>query len=374
MKTMGSSFLAILLCLMIQMTLGIQPLSAQPFTINLIYESSVTSLTNAAQVENAIGVAAQTFQGLYTNPITVNITVNWGDSSFGSSSLVLDGYPSYAEVTNALRAAATTAADSNAVASLPASDPIAPYLWFIPRAEAKALTSLNSYFDLNPNDTNVDGGIYFASNITWTFDPTNRAVSKAYDLIGVAEHEISEVLGRCFDLNDNPAGTYVPYDLFRFTNNGARSFDVHGSNVYFSVDDGLTPLKYFNAVTNGPVTTDVQDWALIGATDSFEYEIAIGKKAILSSADLIALDIIGYDLNFQPPSLAGVRLTNGTFKISFTNVTGLGFAVLASTNLSSASNNWVNLGTPTENVVGQYQFIDTQTTTNKTRFYRVVLP
>jgi hypothetical protein len=358
---------------LLALALLILPWPAQAFTINLVYDSSVTTLTNAAQVEEAFTVAVQTFQSLYTNPITVNINVYWGNSGFGNSGDSLIGNPSYAELTNALSSGATTAADSNAVASLPASDPIAPDVWWIPRAEAKALTSLSSLFGMDPNDTNNDGAVYFGPNVNWTFDPTNRAVPGAYDFISVAEHEISEVLGRCYALNYNPSGGYVPYDLFRFTNNGARTFNVYDSGVYFSVNNGLTALKYFNAVTNGPITSDVQDWLPGSTPDSFDFARGPDQKAILSFADLTALDVIGYDLNFIPPSLAGVRLTNGNFEISFTNVTGLGFVVWASTNLSLSAGNWTNLGAPTEIAIGQYQFIDTQAPNDHTRFYRVVL-
>lgn len=351
------------------------PLSAQALTIHLIYDSSVTNLTNAAEVEGAFSAAVQTFQSLYTNPITVNITVEWGNSDFGNSGEALDGWPSYAQITNALKDAAKTVADRSAVASLPPSDPItSQHVYWIPRAEAKALTDFHSYFLLDPNDTNIDGSVSFASNISWTFDPTNRAVAGKYDFIGIAEHEISEALGRCSDLNYDPTNGYVPNDLFRFTNNGARSFGVNDSGVYFSINNGLTALRYFNAVTNLPVTTDVQDWELSGTSDACDFALVLGQKAILSSVDLTALDIIGYDLNFKPPNLSGVWLTNGNFKITFTNVTGLGFVVLANTNLSLSASNWTTLGTPIENPVGQYQFIDAQAKTNKTRFYRVSLP
>ena len=83
---------------------------------------------------------------------------------------------------------------------------------------------------------------------------------------------------------------------------------------------------------------------------------------------------MGYNLNFHPPRVKGLRLANGNFQISFTNVPGLGFAVLASTNIALSVTNWTVLGTPTEGPVGQYQFTDATAPANQKRFYRVSLP
>ncbi len=341
-------------------------LSASALTFNVTYDSSVTSLTNAAQVEAAFGVAAQTFQRLYTNAMTVNLTVYFSSAvSLGQSSYSLVGNPTYAQLTNALRVSRTTAADSNSVASLPAGNPIGASVWWIPRAEAKALTSLS--LGVSPNDAGQDGSVTFASTVSYTFDATNRAVAGKFDFIAVAEHEISEVLGRGFALNYGISG-YQPYDLFRFTNSGARSLSVNDTNVYFSVDNGVTALKYFYTNVN---FGDVQDWQSSSPADSFNAFLAAGQKAFLSSADLTSLDILGYNLNFSPPRLNGVRLGNGTFQLTFTNVPGLNFSILASTNLALPSTNWPALDTPIENPAGQYLFTDS--ITNNARFYRVRL-
>ncbi len=241
-------------------------LPAPALTFNVTFDGSVTILTNATQVETAFTNATLVFQNLYTNPMTVNLTVFFSSGvNLGQSGIALTGNPTYVQLTNALRAARTTAAASNSVASLPPTDPTpnssAGTNWWVPTTEAKAL---NGSFGVTTNNSSQDGSVTFASTVSYTFDPTNRAVSGKFDFIAVAEHEISEVLGRIDGLNIGNGG-YVPYDLFRFTNNGARSLNVNSTNVYFSVDDGVTSLKTFNTNGNGG---DLQDWASSSTADS----------------------------------------------------------------------------------------------------------
>jgi hypothetical protein len=77
-----------------------------------------------------------------------------------------------------------------------------------------------------------------------------------------------------------------------------------------------------------------------------------------------------------PFLITGDHLTNGTFGFSFTNVSGAGFTILATTNISLPLSNWSNLGAATESPLGSghYQFTDPQTGSSAQRFYLVRSP
>jgi hypothetical protein len=347
-------------------------LPARALTINATFDSSVTSLTNAAQVEASFAAAVQMFQNQFTNPITINLTVSISDSvDLGASQTQLVGSSgfNYASLIAALRASATSADDSNAVANLPASDPTGGAQWWIPRAEAKALKVLG----VSATDPANDGAVFFATpgpDTAYAFDSTNRMVPDEFDFIGVAEHEISEAIGRTYRLN--LGGGYVPFDLFRFTNNSARSLDPYAMNVYFSINNGATQLKQFYPdITSG----DVQDWASSDIPDAFDAYVYPGQQLLLSPADITALDILGYNLAPIPsPHLTATVLTGGSIHFSFTNTPGVSYTVLVSTNLASPPANWTVLGAPVENPPGHFQFTDPSPAASPQSYYRVRSP
>src|SRR5215472_11131565 len=66
--------------------------------ISVTYDTTVTSQPNAAQIESAFAAAVQTFEDLYTNAITVNITVFYQSGiGLGQSSTSFTGNPSYSD-------------------------------------------------------------------------------------------------------------------------------------------------------------------------------------------------------------------------------------------------------------------------------------
>lgn len=360
---------------------------SEAMTFNLSYDSSVTSLTNAAQVEAAMGQATAAISNIFTNQITIYLGVYWGNTGpfsngvgLGASLANLVGtnagnyYLSYAQVTNALRSLRNSADDSNSVSSLIANDPLATNGWWLPMAEARALRCFPATGTNNTSAgwTGLDGAVGFGSTIPFTFSPTNRTVPGAYDFIGLAEHEITEVMGRTARLNRFGDGTVVPFDLFRYTNSGGRSGSPNDQGVYFSVNKGQSIIRMFYTNMN---TGDVQDWLGSIPADAFD-DIALSSTIrVLGPADITALDVLGYNAPIPSTNFTTtVGWTNGGAQISFTNTPGATFSVLGTTNVNTDITNWFWVGTPTQGNSGHYFFFDPVDRTGQSRFYRVRAP
>jgi hypothetical protein len=78
-----------------------------------------------------------------------------------------------------------------------------------------------------------------------------------------------------------------------------------------------------------------------------------------------------------PPRITGAEiLGDGTFQLSFSNLSGASFQVLASTNIASPTSTWLTIGPATEMPPGSglFEFTDTDATNLPHRFYGVKSP
>lgn len=283
--------------------------SASALTFDNTFDSTVTSNANAAGFESAFEYAESQLSASFSDPITINLTLTLapGTSTLGESSTTLYSGLNYSNVRYALTADATTTNDLTSVSSLGVTDPTGGGDFLVSSAEAKALG-----YTIPSNV--MDGTVTFGAGWTYTFDPNNRAVSGKFDLIGIAEHEITEVMGRiAVDGQDLGTGNpdFVPYDLFRYSGAGTRSLSDAATNAYFSINSGVTNLKSYNPAGNGG---DTGDW-LSTTNDSFNAFSSPGVMNPMTTADLVAMDVIGYDLVTAPEPSTWAMLAAGALLV-----------------------------------------------------------
>jgi hypothetical protein len=265
--------------------------TAGGLVFNITYGSSVNNAP--AGFTDAFANAIQFYEAQFTDPVTINIEVGWGEidgqaltsAAVGESETFLDKY-SYAQFRSALMADAKSADDATAISFLSANDPTGGGNYLIATAEEKALGLIG-------DDGSLDGYIGFGSGVSYSFDSNNRAVSGKYDFIGVAEHEITEIMGRIALLGQSLGSisrTYSALDLFRYSAAGTRQL-VAGRTAYFSFDGGNTNLNNFNRTSGG----DYGDWASSAGNDSYNAFGSTGVVNVVSSSDLREVDVLGWD-------------------------------------------------------------------------------
>jgi hypothetical protein len=268
--------------------------AAHAMTIIPVYDSSVTSRSNAAAIEAAFGQVATEFDKAFAPAVTVKIGVSWGKvngASIGSGNIaasrmsLLSGF-TYADVKSIFRAdAAAKPGDANMAtlaAHLPTASPAGSRGYAIPYAEAQAVGYL-------PATLAVDSGyVGFSSSAVWDFSPTNGISAGAYDFQGMAAHEISEVLGRITGLYGSNPTYATPLDVLRYSAKGVSSFS-YSQSAYFSINGGSTNLGTFNVTGGG----DRTDWRSI-AGDAQNAYLSTGVNYALTVADKTLLDVLGW--------------------------------------------------------------------------------
>jgi hypothetical protein len=157
--------------------IAVMRMPARALTIDLHYGSTVTSLLGATAVENAINYAAQQYEEMYTNPITLNITVN--DLSLGGplgKSFGANTQTTYGALRSALSTSASTVDQfTNVQQNWPATDPTGNNSdWYVTSSQAKAI-------GLNIPSPASDGTFDFSNSFKFAVDPYDRAQGTLID-------------------------------------------------------------------------------------------------------------------------------------------------------------------------------------------------
>jgi hypothetical protein len=281
-------------------------------------DPTIISPADAAAASAAFDYAAGQIMALYSDPVQINIILaaTTDPTVLGQSNAPLVGTFTYDQIRTLLindNTAHPSPDGTTSTAALPAVNPYACTTFLVSRGLAKALGNI-------PSDATNDGTFTFGTTHAYTYEPANRAVPGRFDFIGVAFHEITEIMGRVARLNQT-GNCNRPFDVFRFLGAGTQSLIFTDSNVYFSVDGGTTNLKNFNANGNGG---DLGDWAS-GSNDSFNAFSDSGVENNLTSVDVRVMDVIGWDLTHPPFFMGEVPLSNGVYYLQFPNGTPFGY-------------------------------------------------
>ncbi|MEO0925087.1 MAG: NF038122 family metalloprotease [Cyanobacteria bacterium J06643_13] len=188
-------------------------------------------------------------------------------------------------------------------------------------ANAKALDLLNDEPD------KLDGYILVndltgQSTAGWNYDASRITSNGGVDFLSVAMHEIGHVLGFVSgidddgwlevltkaereekELKDDAFKFASPLDLFRYSDNdlAAGKIDLStGGNPYFSIDGGETNLASFSSgeyTDRGGDGYQASHWQNGSGLGIMNPILRAGEIKDISSLDLKAMDVIGWDIN-----------------------------------------------------------------------------
>jgi hypothetical protein len=280
---------------------------------NFVWDASVNNAPAAFRA--AVIAAGQQLASYFSDNITINIQVGWGESNGTQLGAALSmGGPitgfgvSYAQLVTDFARSASSGDDLTSVAFLQSiSDPTHGGIFALSSAQEKAMGLLPAV------GTAVDGSIGFSSGVTWDFNPGLGISPGAYDFNAAALHEITHAMGRiAFDVTG--PNWYDTLDLFRFSTAGSIQLSG-GLAAYFSPDGGQTHLDQYDT------QSDLGDWALSVGADPFGEAASPGTLEAITAVDLSEMDVLGYHL-----SATGNAITHTTITVTAANATVNGTA------------------------------------------------
>ena len=324
-------------------------------------EIVLTDTTLGGSDPNAIAAfeaAANYWESLFSDTVTVRIDVsleNLADNVLGSTQIE-SGVVSYASVRDALEFDATSTDDTTAVSNLETGNAVA-MITNNPDVAGEQISRTNSVSDSDPinsklavsqanlkalgflavPDSTKDATIKLNSDFMFDFDfdSSDGITDGDYDFIGIATHEIGHALGFIsgVDAMDQvsefkgplrtdwttsqviDAAVFNTLDLYRYSVYSRDFLDgpildwgfndgVIG-DAYFSIDGGTTDIASFSAGfynSLDPKKYQASHWEEVNPTlGIMDPAGPPGELLSVLTLDLIAFDVIGWDLSFVTP-------------------------------------------------------------------------
>lgn len=280
--------------------------------INVSFDQNTASLPSGFVA--AVDYVASYFDTLFTNPVTVNIKVGYGEingaplarGDLGESEVLRYARESYGSAVSVLQSESAPGSST-----LPGTSPLSGNLTMTP-ADAQALGLRSGV------STSFVG---FSNTAHFSYAINAAPPAGQYYFVGIVEHEFTEDMGRISLIGSQPY-RYAPMDLFRYSSPGVRDVAAggSGSTAYFSIDNGSTNLgTWNNQISNG----DLGDWygnnIPNGGNDAFNDYSSSGVLNALSPADLTLMESIGWTVaptatisgqHFKVPEFHAVELAS----------------------------------------------------------------
>ena len=275
--------------------LGLAASPAMALTIDFAQISGDTLTTQQA---DAFDVAAEAWEAVLTNPVTITVDIGFtSPSNLGgsgtdalSSATPEEYYTGYPSLKTTLVDTATSAAQISSAQNLPSSV-----------VNNNVVATAADWLALGYSVSSQAGKIQFSNTVNFQYSRNaDGSVSCGYyDFIGIAEHEIGHILGFISDVDTNTNFETV-LDLDRYTAAGTPTFTyaAPGPTSYFSVNGGVTDVADF--ATGDP--NQASHWLALAEPGALmQPTIGAGATQNITAIDLEAMNVIGWDLTVPEP-------------------------------------------------------------------------